>query len=80
MKNRDEKAEAANGASASHGRQRTMLRLWAELLKTCFFIFAALAVIVIGSIAWFAANTRVQSGTASISAKKFRSSSIFSSL
>lgn len=69
MKHRDEKTEAANGAAASHGSRRTTMRLWAELLKTCLFIFAALAVIVIGSIAWFAANTRVQSGTASISAK-----------
>lgn len=44
-------------------------RLWREVLKTSAFLLATLIVIVIGSIAWFANNTRTQATTASVSAQ-----------
>lgn len=43
--------------------------LLAELLKTCVFLLAAAAVLIFGTIAWFATNDRVQSSGVSVSSK-----------
>lgn len=61
--------EAADIPSTAGTHQDEVKKLWIELLKTGIFSLAALAVIVFLTIAWFAANRRVQSGSASVVAR-----------
>lgn len=69
MEHQDQNIEWENAQSATDSPRRATRDLWGELLKTIVFMLAALAVIVIGCMAWFAANHRVHSGLASVSSK-----------
>lgn len=57
------------GVSPEKRRKDLQTRLWIELIKTCFFILAAVSVIIFGTIAWFASNTQVQASGVSVSAQ-----------
>lgn len=57
------------GASAEPPARSIRRKLWAELVKNIVFALAALFVIVLGSIAWFASNTNVGVSGVQISAE-----------
>ena len=57
------------GASAEPPARSIRRKLWAELVKNIVFALAALSVIVLGSIAWFAINTNVGVSGVQISAE-----------
>lgn len=53
--------------SASHSGKNTRKLLIAELIKTSVLVLSAFAALVLGTIAWFASNTKVDSGGIMIS-------------
>lgn len=53
--------------SASHSQKDTRKKLIAELIKTSILVLSAFAAIVLGTIAWFSSNTKVDSGGIMIS-------------
>lgn len=61
--------KAADSPSSVRSQQDVLKAFQKELLKTTFFLLAALAVLVYASKAWFVSNSRVHSGTASVSAQ-----------
>lgn len=64
MKNNSSREGSASGESSL-----LIHRLWREILKTIVFLLATIAVIIIGSIAWFVSNDRTQAATSSVSAQ-----------
>lgn len=70
-KDHDQNSTDISEAAVSPTKRRKELqtRLWIELIKTCFFILAAVSVIIFGTIAWFASNTQVQASGVSVSAQ-----------
>lgn len=61
--------KAADFPPSVRSQQDVLKAFKKELLKTTFFLLATLTVLVYGSRAWFASNSRVYSGTASVSAQ-----------
>lgn len=53
--------------SAYRSARALRLKLWAELFKTTALALVALCVIVLGSVAWFVSNSKVDSGGITIS-------------
>ena len=61
--------EAAHFRASAEYHKEQLKRFWIELLRSGIFTLAALAVLVFACIAWFTANTRVHSKTASITSQ-----------
>lgn len=55
--------------SVSETSEDLLKKFRKELLKTGVFVFAGVIALVLGAIAWFVSNNRVQSGTGSVSAR-----------
>lgn len=72
IENKEEsiQSESIDELSSVEDYRDIQKRLWIEIAKTAAFAMAALAVIVIGSIAWFMANSQVHSASSSVSAQK----------
>lgn len=68
-KHSSEQREFSNGTSADHPPQEKRKKLWEDFAKTAVFALAALFVIILGSIAWFTSNSRVNSGGIMISSQ-----------
>lgn len=72
IENKEEliQSESTDELSSAEDYRDIQKRLWIDIAKTAAFAMAALAVIVIGSIAWFMANSQVHSASSSVSAQK----------
>lgn len=72
IENKEEsiQSESTDELSSVEDYRDIQKRLWIEIAKTAAFAMSALAVIVIGSIAWFMANSQVHSASSSVSAQK----------
>lgn len=72
IENKEEwiQSESTDESSSAEDYRDMQKRLWIEIVKTAAFAMATLAVIVIGSIAWFMANSQVYSVSSSVSAQK----------
>ena len=66
-KHSSEQQELSNGTSAEKSTHETQEKLWTDFFKTAVFTLVILFVIVVGSIAWFVSNSRVDSGGITIS-------------